>query len=207
MWNLCKLTISPNVIENNLFQQIVRWRRKPRWLPVAKSKLYKVPKRPEISESERNELFRLHTNYKTQVKSIRHFLIKEFEAQQIKEDEVQVKKDFDIDFEKCRKINEEWNSSIIPIREARIQAEKKLAQDIVMQRMITHQENLRQKQNISEQIIRAEKERSKTYITPENIDAAIEKALNNVVNYNFAIDAQGNIINDKQDKNVENVQN
>lgn len=87
----------------------------------------------------------------------RHFLIKEFEAQQIKEDEVQVKKDFDIDFEKCRKINEEWNSSIIPIREARIQAEKKLAQDIVMQRMIAHQENLRQKQNTSEQIIRAEK--------------------------------------------------
>lgn len=71
MWNFCKLSISPNVIENNLFQQIVRWRRKPRWLPVAKSKLYKVPKRPEISESERNELFRLHTNYKTQVKSIR----------------------------------------------------------------------------------------------------------------------------------------
>lgn len=35
-------------------------------------------------------------------------------------------------------------------------------------------------------------ERSKTFITAENIDEAIERALANHVDYNFAIDTEGN---------------
>lgn len=35
-------------------------------------------------------------------------------------------------------------------------------------------------------------ERSKTFITAENIDEAIERALANPVDYNFAIDVEGN---------------
>lgn len=36
-------------------------------------------------------------------------------------------------------------------------------------------------------------EKSKTYITTENIDEAIEKALDNVVDHKYAIDLAGNI--------------
>lgn len=36
-------------------------------------------------------------------------------------------------------------------------------------------------------------EKSKTYITIDNIDEAIEKSLDNVVDYKFAIDLAGNI--------------
>lgn len=36
-------------------------------------------------------------------------------------------------------------------------------------------------------------EKSKTYITEENIDEAIEKALDNVVDHKYAIDLAGNI--------------
>lgn len=36
-------------------------------------------------------------------------------------------------------------------------------------------------------------ERSKSYITKENLDAAIDHALANPVDHNFAIDLQGNI--------------
>lgn len=35
-------------------------------------------------------------------------------------------------------------------------------------------------------------EKSKTFITAENIDDAIERALANHVDYNFAIDTEGN---------------
>lgn len=44
--------------------QTVRWHRKPRWLPVAKTKLFKVPERQKEDPEERAELMRLHHNYK-----------------------------------------------------------------------------------------------------------------------------------------------
>lgn len=44
--------------------QCVRWRRKPRWIPTAKSKMFKVPERKHEDPEERSELMRLHQNYK-----------------------------------------------------------------------------------------------------------------------------------------------
>lgn len=44
--------------------QSVRWHRKPRWVPVAKSKIFKVPERRHEDPEERAELMRLHQNYK-----------------------------------------------------------------------------------------------------------------------------------------------
>lgn len=44
--------------------EFVRWRRKPRWLPTAKSKLFRVPERKQQSPEEKAELLRIHNNYK-----------------------------------------------------------------------------------------------------------------------------------------------
>lgn len=60
-----------NFIYNPLNCQSVRWRRKARWLPVAKSKMFRIPKRPVIPEEEQHELRRLHQIYKTNMKSLR----------------------------------------------------------------------------------------------------------------------------------------
>ena len=53
-----------NVSSNPACVQCVRWRRKPRWLPVAKTRLFRVPERKQEDPDERAELFRLHNNYK-----------------------------------------------------------------------------------------------------------------------------------------------
>ena len=44
--------------------EFVRWRRKPRWLPTAKTKMFRVPERVQQSPEEKAELLRLHNNYK-----------------------------------------------------------------------------------------------------------------------------------------------
>jgi len=49
---------------NSFALEFVRWRRKPRWLPVAKSKMFRVPERKKQTEEERTELMRLHNQYK-----------------------------------------------------------------------------------------------------------------------------------------------
>lgn len=53
-----------NISNNPVCVQCVRWRRKPRWLPVAKSKLYRVPERKRGPEEEYTELLRLHNTYR-----------------------------------------------------------------------------------------------------------------------------------------------
>lgn len=50
--------------------QPVRFTRKPRWLPKAPSKMFRVPVRPQVSFEEWKELFNLFSHYRTSVKSI-----------------------------------------------------------------------------------------------------------------------------------------
>lgn len=53
-----------NVSASPACVQCVRWRRKPRWIPTAKSKMFRVPERVKEDPEERAELMRLHHNYK-----------------------------------------------------------------------------------------------------------------------------------------------
>ena len=57
---------------NSVFEQSLRWKRKPIWLPTAKSKMFKVPPRPVIPEEEAVEIKRLFNQYRTAVKSVRY---------------------------------------------------------------------------------------------------------------------------------------
>lgn len=47
------------------------WKRKPAWLPIAKSKMFKFPPRPVIPDEEREEIKLLFNHYRTAVKSLR----------------------------------------------------------------------------------------------------------------------------------------
>lgn len=64
-------TISPavyrsayNIGSNPSCLQCIRWHRKPRWIPVAKSRMFRIPERTKQDENERVELMRLNNNYK-----------------------------------------------------------------------------------------------------------------------------------------------
>lgn len=53
-----------NICLNPVGVQSVRWRRKPRWIPKAPSKLFRVPIRTILPEEEKHEWLRLNNNYK-----------------------------------------------------------------------------------------------------------------------------------------------
>lgn len=44
--------------------QSIRWRRKPRWLPTAPSKVFRVPERHVLPIDEKIEWQRLNNNYR-----------------------------------------------------------------------------------------------------------------------------------------------
>lgn len=74
MNSLGKLAVNTECLQNKpAIYQTVRWR-KPRWVPQAKSKIFRVPPRRVPPEDERLELMRLHNNYRTKIKSLRRYL-------------------------------------------------------------------------------------------------------------------------------------
>lgn len=64
-------TICESFIPNSVYTQCVRWKRKPIWLPTAKTKVFRVPKRPVIPVEEREEIQTLYNKYRTYMSSLR----------------------------------------------------------------------------------------------------------------------------------------
>lgn len=176
--------------------EFVRWRRKPRWLPVAKSKVFRVPERKPQSPEEKLELLRLHNHYKTQMRSLRLYLREE--AQRIRETStvdhlVQTPEQEEEEFQRCIDLNNEWNAKIAEERNARLEKEFAERREFIKQRLELAKEREEERMERIEEIVRKEKEAAKSFITRENIDAAIETALANPVDYNFSIDLRGNM--------------
>ncbi|XP_011555224.3 probable 28S ribosomal protein S26, mitochondrial [Plutella xylostella] len=171
--------------------------RKPRWLPVAKSRMFRIPKRPEIPEEEKKELLRLHNNYKTQMRAIKRFYfeekIKENSSLQSASSEMSQKLEAE-DWERCVALNEQWNAQVATEREERRRAELEKMEAHALQRMEAKDRELEKRIERASEEIRKQKELSATFITPETLDAAIDKALDNPIDYNFAIDLRGNKI-------------
>ncbi|KYN06725.1 putative 28S ribosomal protein S26, mitochondrial [Cyphomyrmex costatus] len=179
-------------IPNSVYTQCIRWKRKPIWLPTAKSKMFRVPERPVIPMEDYLELKRLYNNYRTYITSFKAHL-----RQIVKENETQFSETVnelseEEDFEACNAINNEWNAEIANIREIRLAKIKEKKKNAAME-YILRQEQKQEKQKIElNEWVKKVKKESVTFITAENIDAAIEECLTNVVNHNRALDLEGN---------------
>lgn len=194
---LSRLTINESKTSSSAFAlEFVRWRRKPRWLPVAKSKLYRVPERKEQNAEEKAELMRLHNNYKLQMRSLRQYLREEvlrLNVTSTADHIVLTPEQEEAEFARCMQENEAWNHKISVERNERLLKER--AQQAVKIRERLEAARVREEERMEriEEIVRREKELAKTFITHENLETAIEQALANTVDYNFSIDLQGNI--------------
>lgn len=94
--------------------------RKPRWLPVAKSKIYRIPKRPEVSTEERMELNRINKNYKTQIRAVRRFyyedMIKEKSTLDSASSEMSQRVEAE-EWARCVELNDQWNVKVCLVSE------------------------------------------------------------------------------------------
>ncbi|XP_057662804.1 probable 28S ribosomal protein S26, mitochondrial [Diorhabda carinulata] len=185
-------------------------RRKPIALGTAKSKLFRVPKRPTIPEDEKLELMRLFNNYRTTMKSLRYFFMVNHSAEfaQVSEDPEESRRVFLEDYEKSSAINAKWNEKQKELREKIITTQHEKDIEYALQRIELEKHKKEQKKMEVEEIVRREKEASKHFITPQNIDEAIERALATPVDYNFAVNLEGEKILGRDtlvDKNKEQV--
>lgn len=188
-------------IQSAAFLQLVRWRRKPRWLPVAKSKLFRVPERKVEDPMERAELMRLHANYKTQLRAVRGFLMADTNAREATStaDHLIISPEqMEEEFRQCSEVNDKWNAEIAQVRNQRLAIEREAQRELILQRLDALKDRTASRRVSAEELVRLEMERVKSLITPANIDHAIEAALAETKDYNFAIDLSGKIYRSEQ---------
>lgn len=99
--------------------------------------------------------------------------------------------DEEAEFQRCSSINEQWNLEISKKRDARVSAENAERRAHIQKTLIYKAEKAKQVTEQVDEIVRKQKEASKTFITRDNVDKAIEEALANPTDYNFSIDLQG----------------
>ncbi|XP_020281744.1 probable 28S ribosomal protein S26, mitochondrial [Pseudomyrmex gracilis] len=178
---------------NSVYTQCVRWKRKPIWLPTANSKVFRVPKRPVIPVEEARELQSLNNNYRTYMRSFIEYLktIEKNNAE-VQFDEKTIREAEEEDFKICSAINDEWNAKLAKEREVRLETIKEKRKEKILQNILRHEEKEEKHRQKIDEKIRKAKEDSATFVTSENIDAAIEECLATVVNHNKALDMEGN---------------
>jgi len=96
------------------------------------------------------------------------------------------------DFEACKAINDEWNAEVAKTREIKLAEMREKRRNIILQRLLEQEQRYETQKKILNELIKKTKEESVTFITAENVDAAIEECLTNIVNYNRALDLEGN---------------
>ncbi|KAB0804853.1 hypothetical protein PPYR_01823 [Photinus pyralis] len=202
--NNAKLAITVEAFTTNYTNlQVYRWGKKPRWLPTAKTKMFRVAPRPQIPTEDYEELKRLHNNYRTQIKSLTGYFTEKYSTENIQQFDIeQHEKSIKDDFLKCTAINDEWNRQIKIQREERVAKELEESVNLAKQRLEERQQRQLLKLQAADVEVRRVIEDSKDFITPDKLDAAIEYALNNPVDYNFALDLDGNVYKGRNNDSV-----
>lgn len=194
-------------IVNSMAVQI-RWRRKPRWLGTAKTKVFRVPERKKQDPEEYALLFEWHSRYRTKMKAIQQFLKAEAER---KANEVNVlhksPEQIQAEWDSCFALNEAWNVEVAKVRAVRLEHDAIKTREYVLEKLAAKEEREQTRLAKAREIILHEKSQVDTFITPENIDKAIEHALANITDFNFAIDMDGNMYRGREGNTPEPVTN
>lgn len=173
----------------------VRYRTKPRWVPVAKTKQFRIPVRHSYPEEDEVEQIRLWNMYRTQLRATISEIKRSYQASATA-DEVILKRQQDIEdsWKESMRINDEWNAQLAIEREERDKLVKQKRLEQADKEMKAEDAKRAAKQAYYDQLIREQQEQSKNFITKENIEAHIEKILNEEpYSYLWAIDLKGNV--------------
>lgn len=96
------------------------------------------------------------------------------------------------DFQVCSAINDKWNAEVAKQREVRLADKREKRKENILQKLLYEEELKKRKKHDIDRKIKEVKKEASTFITAENVDAAIEECLTNIVDHNRALDLEGN---------------
>ncbi|XP_072041952.1 small ribosomal subunit protein mS26-like [Amphiura filiformis] len=173
-------------------KQCVRWR-KMRTDPPPKNKVI-IKRRPVYNEWEDNFLSTKLNHYRTMMRGIQSIIVKQVEFAAARDELLLArKKELELVPELLR-WNEEENEKTKRERALRLAEETTKSEEEKLQRLLREDEKRILHLQQAEEIVRLEKEASKSFITLENMEEKIEEAIENPKNYNFLLKQDGSLV-------------
>nr|CAG4643563.1 EOG090X0FQ9 [Ilyocryptus agilis] len=173
------------------------WVRKPLGSPMAKSKMFRIPSKPVIPSDEKEEIKRLYDNYKLEMKSLRQYFyeqsLKQAESGESAQQKLKLEEDEHL---RLMEENRLENEKTAALRNERLKVEAEKMREKVLASLIKKEENDRIVIEMFSNFI--EKHKSTPFIAKDQIEKALEEALANPVDFNFAIDLDGYVYRGKE---------
>ncbi|KAK6635138.1 hypothetical protein RUM44_000387 [Polyplax serrata] len=170
--------------------------RRPFWLGMAKSKMFVVKEKKKYPDDEEKELQRLKETHSIIVDSMMHFLRNENSVDAQNNDHTNLavieQKLLEQKIEESFIQNDVFNSVSASMRDKRLQEELQKQEEDISLFLVNKAEQTAEFIKKVDDMVKREKVKSLSYITEENLEEAVDNCLNNVVNYNYAIDINGN---------------
>ncbi|GFS24284.1 28S ribosomal protein S26, mitochondrial [Elysia marginata] len=165
--------------------------RKPRWLPIAKSKEFYVRKPTPIVPEEAEELYLRYSKYRADVASIRLFLKEQLSQKSVNLMEEQEKDDA-ADLKLMEEQVKEYNNQVASLRQKR-QEQEILAEQERIEKAVRKQQDERLQRSLQAEK-KLEQNKAAQFIPLENLDEAIETMLDSRSDYNYAVTNSGELI-------------
>jgi len=168
------------------------WPRKPIGGPPAPSKLFRIPVKPVVPQDELAEQKRLLNNYRSQMKALQQYFYEQSLKQAESGESAQLKlKEEDDEHSRLMEENRIENEKTALQREERLKAEFETTRERVLQSLMKKE---KEEALYQEKLLSFIKEQEATpFISKDEVERAIEEALSNPMNFNFAIDVRGNV--------------
>lgn len=172
---------------------IVRYARKPLWMPTAPSKLFRIAEHTFYSKEEVAQIRRLTQAYRAQTSSVREFMKHEFfiPAQQsggLPSEFIEREK---VEDEEIYRINELKNQEIDKQKAQFMSKQLEMMQEKVLDEKLRREDELMRRAMEIDEYIKTESADPMSVVTPDNIEIAIDHAMDNPIDYEFCINRQG----------------
>lgn len=174
--------------------------RKPRWVPKAKSKIFRVREPTPIDPAEYEIMKEWNAHYNTALKSILRFLRNHdtlMEDKQLERD-----RKVTISPEEAYRImsakNAKWNEETGKIREAALAAEAEV--DVIRKHKIAERDarEIEEIRETAREKVLEVQTWKESYVTLENLDDVVEEVLNTRTNYEFSLNPDGSVMTEEE---------
>lgn len=172
---------------------IVRYARKPLWMATAPSKLFRIPENTFYSPEEVQQIKILDSAHKAQMHSLSEFLKLEFyipatQLGGLPKEFVEVENEED---RATYQENDRINAQIAKQREDYFSNMIQQLENEVMETKLFKEEELREIAKRIDTFIKEQGADPNNFVTPDNLDEMLEKAIESPTTYEFFIDRSG----------------
>jgi len=189
--------------------QIVRYRmgvykhKKPRWHGPAPSKQFVLPPIDNTPPDDIEQLLKLSWQHRDRVAAISQLLYEEglrhSSAGEAAKEERKIADDQD---EQLLQENEEINVQIAKTRELRLQKDAIIEEETIRHELKKYDKEKAIKNREMEDFIKEETKALENRIKLEDLERAIEIALDSPIDYEYAIDTEGHIYRGRETKSI-----